>query len=78
MTTLDDTTWRDDALCTQVGGDIFYPETGESARPAKSICARCDVRSQCLQYALDNHEEHRVWGGTTETDRRKLNRRSAA
>lgn len=47
---------------------------------AKTYCASCPVVDQCLEYALAIGEEHGVWGGTSETERRMIlkRRRSAA
>jgi WhiB family transcriptional regulator, redox-sensing transcriptional regulator len=64
----------DDALCAQTDPDAFYPEKGGSTREAKAMCLRCDVREQCLTYALDNDERFGVWGGLTERERRKVKR----
>lgn len=65
--------WRKDALCQQVGHpELWFPETGESAEPAKSVCRNCPVRQLCLQFALDRREIHGVWGGATEPERRAL------
>ena len=41
------------ALCAQVDPDLFFPDKGESPRPAKRVCASCEVRAECLQDALD-------------------------
>lgn len=64
--------WRDDALCQQTDPEAFFPEKGGSTRDAKRICASCEVRSQCLQYALANEERFGIWGGLSERERRKL------
>jgi WhiB family redox-sensing transcriptional regulator len=50
-------------------------ETFDSDRPteAKRICAGCQVRDACLQYALTNRESG-VWGGTTDSERSKMRR----
>jgi WhiB family redox-sensing transcriptional regulator len=64
--------WYDDALCAQVDHDSFYPELGGSTVDAKKVCAGCDVREKCLEYALENNERHGVWGGLSEQQRRKL------
>lgn len=64
--------WYADALCAQVDYDIFYPEDGGTTRPARSTCASCDVREKCRDYALANDELWGIWGGTTESERRKL------
>jgi WhiB family redox-sensing transcriptional regulator len=39
---------------------------------AKLVCARCPVRGECLDYALRVREPLGVWGGLTESERRKL------
>lgn len=39
---------------------------------AKAICAECDVAIECLHFALDAREQHGIWGGTTEAERRSL------
>jgi WhiB family redox-sensing transcriptional regulator len=39
---------------------------------AKAVCARCPVRSHCAAYALSTGEPHGIWGGFTETERRRL------
>jgi WhiB family redox-sensing transcriptional regulator len=72
--------WTERARCTEIGGDMFFPEHGESPARAKRVCARCDVRPQCLEYALSNNERFGVWGGTSEYERRQMRRqlRSAA
>jgi WhiB family redox-sensing transcriptional regulator len=69
--------WYDDALCAQVDQDMFYPEKGGSTVEAKRVCGMCRVRQQCLDYALANHERHGIWGGVSERDRRKLERRAS-
>lgn len=60
------------ALCTQVDPEIFFPDKGGPTSAAKAVCARCDVRTKCLTWAVDNGERYGVWGGVSERDRRKL------
>lgn len=69
--------WREDALCAEVGLDLFYPERGGSTRLGQIVCAKCDVRSQCLDYALNNEEKHGIWGGESTGARRKKLRQVA-
>lgn len=64
--------WMQDALCAQTDPDVFFPEKGGTSAPAKSICAGCDVRPECLHYAVRTQQRHGVWGGTSERDRAKL------
>ena len=66
MTGLD---WQNHALCLQVGGDHWFPEVGQPTRTAKAICAACEVRVECLQYALADPNLRGVWGGTSQRDR---------
>ena len=65
--------WHDDALCAQVDvGDMFFPEKGGSTAEAKTICAGCDVREQCLEWALENQERFGIFGGKSERERRRI------
>ncbi|WP_330460826.1 WhiB family transcriptional regulator [Streptomyces sp. NBC_00820] len=67
-------TWQAQALCAQTGADFFFPEPGSSVREAKRICGMCEMRSACLDYALDNDERFGVWGGLSEKERLALRR----
>jgi WhiB family redox-sensing transcriptional regulator len=64
--------WRDRAACRGTDPDLFFPDRGESADPARQICARCPARQPCLAYALDTGITHGIWGGLTERERRVL------
>jgi WhiB family redox-sensing transcriptional regulator len=68
--------WQADALCAQTDPEAFFPEKGGSTRDAKKICASCEVRAQCLEYALKNDERFGIWGGLSERERRKLRKRA--
>ena len=54
---------------------MFFPGRGESAGPARRVCARCPVRQPCLDYAITNRIVHGIWGGLTERERRALQSR---
>ena len=69
--------WQSDALCAQTDPEAFFPEKGGSTRDAKRICTACDVRDECLEYALENDERFGIWGGLSERERRKLKRRAS-
>jgi WhiB family redox-sensing transcriptional regulator len=60
----------------QTDPEAFFPENGGSTREAKRICTSCEVRSQCLEYALDHDERFGIWGGLSERERRRLKRRN--
>jgi hypothetical protein len=64
--------WRDRAACRGADPELFFPERGGSADPARRICARCPVRQPCLEYALGHGIRDGVWGGLAERDRREL------
>ena len=68
--------WQERALCAQTDPDIFFPEKGGSTRDAKRICTGCEVKAQCLDYALENDERFGIWGGLSERERRKLKKRA--
>ena len=68
--------WQTDSLCAQTDPEAFFPEKGGSTRDAKKICASCEVRAQCLEYALANDERFGIWGGLSERERRKLRKRA--
>jgi WhiB family transcriptional regulator, redox-sensing transcriptional regulator len=67
--------WRELAACRGTDLDVFFPERGESAGPARQVCAACPVREPCLDYAISNRISHGIWGGLTERERRALQSR---
>lgn len=71
--------WRNDAACRDQDPDLFFPigSTGpavEQADEAKKVCMTCDVREQCLEFALASNQDAGIWGGLTEDERRTLKR----
>ena len=66
--------WQDRALCAQTDPEAFFPEKGGSTREAKKICTGCEVKSECLEYALANDERFGIWGGLSERERRRIKR----
>ena len=72
----DEQEWQERALCAQTDPEAFFPEKGGSTREAKKICTGCEVRSDCLEYALANDERFGIWGGLSERERRRLRRRA--
>jgi WhiB family redox-sensing transcriptional regulator len=67
--------WQERALCAQTDPEAFFPEKGGSTREAKKVCVSCEVRAECLEYALENDERFGIWGGLSERERRKPKRR---
>ncbi len=68
--------WQGRALCAQTDPEAFFPEKGGSTREAKRVCVGCDVKAECLEYALANDERFGIWGGLSERERRKLKKRA--
>lgn len=66
--------WMGEGICAQTGPELFFPDRGGSVTEAKELCADCPIRSECLEYALDNGERFGVWGGLSERERRAVAR----
>jgi WhiB family redox-sensing transcriptional regulator len=69
--------WRTLGACRDEDPELFFPVTskGPAARQlvaAKAICAGCVVSRECLRYALENRQDHGVWGGTSEEERKLM------
>lgn len=69
--------WLDAGACRDEDPDLFFPVA--SAGPglvqvaaAKAVCARCAVRERCLRFALAASQDHGVWGGMSEEERRAI------
>jgi WhiB family redox-sensing transcriptional regulator len=70
-----DLSWKTNGACRWVEPELFFPVSDADAEPAKQVCAECGVRERCLDFALDVREFEGVWGGTTGSERRALQRR---
>jgi WhiB family redox-sensing transcriptional regulator len=68
--------WQERALCAQTDPEAFFPEKGGSTREAKRVCLACEVRAECLEYALANDERFGIWGGLSERERRRVKKRA--
>jgi WhiB family transcriptional regulator, redox-sensing transcriptional regulator len=83
MTALDNRAGRwSRAACMNADPELFFPisTSGPAVRQvaqAKSVCARCQIQQECLDYALKAGSVQGIWGGTTENERRLLRRRMA-
>ena len=67
------TGWQDHALCAQVDPELWFPEEGQSGRPAKLICRRCPVQAECRDAALAQPERYGIWGGVSYKERLGFN-----
>lgn len=66
-----------DALCAEIDPDLWFPQTKDGSKKdsyynmeqAKRFCSQCPLTVQCLLTAIQNNEEHGIWGGSTPRDR---------
>ncbi|WP_433017983.1 WhiB family transcriptional regulator [Kribbella sp. CA-294648] len=73
--------WRHRAACLSEEADLFFPIGSSDAAyqqidEAKAVCHRCDVRAECLDWALRIGQDHGVWGGLSPDERDALRRRT--
>ena len=66
------TEWMADANCRDTNPEVFFPSDGLGVKEAQKICSVCEVALECLEYALENHIDHGVWGGKSERERRRI------
>lgn len=75
-----DDEWQLRAACRGPHAAVFYPPESSERRDdkaarevrAKEICRTCSVTEPCLEYALKIRENHGIWGGLSEAERRNL------
>ena len=73
-----DAEWRERAACLHYPAVLFFglddsespAERRAREDSAKRICMACEVRRECLDYALATKEPYGIWGGLTEIERR--------
>lgn len=61
--------WATQAACKHKPIEWFYPRSGTRPLRALRICSDCEVKSECLEYAIEHHQHWGVWGGMTERQR---------
>jgi len=66
------TEWMNRGRCRDVSWKIFFPRDGTGVVVARTICAACPVCRECLDYALEHHIDHGVWGGSSERERARI------
>ena len=49
--------------CHNSDPEVFFSDQSEEIAYAKSLCAACPVKKQCLEGALSRQEPAGVWGG---------------
>jgi WhiB family redox-sensing transcriptional regulator len=66
--------WQVRANCAGMATELFFPERGEPHTEAKAVCDACEVKVECLEFALSSAEQYGIWGGYSERARRKMRR----
>jgi len=71
--------WVHRARCKDEDPELFFPvgTTGPAAlqiERARTICMQCEVRTECLEWAMVTGQDAGVWGGLSEDERRALRR----
>lgn len=64
--------WMDEALCSEVATELFFPGFGESGFQARMVCGLCPVAEACLRYAVDERIHYGIWGGKSPAERREI------
>lgn len=68
--------WREKALCRGMDTNFFFPLLGvnmKQVREIKAICAKCPVKVECLDIALEQDiDNHGFFGGTSANERRLI------
>jgi len=72
--------WRAAGACLSADPDLFFPISAKGPAEkqiarAKTICAGCRVRQECLEFAITHDLTYGIWGGTTLEDRQRARRR---
>jgi WhiB family redox-sensing transcriptional regulator len=78
------TDWRTAGACLSADPDLFFPiavgpvavgtAAGNEVSRALRICDGCQVRRQCLDFAIRTGEVNGIWGGTTPEERIRARR----
>jgi WhiB family redox-sensing transcriptional regulator len=70
-----DTSWMARGNCRDESPARFFPSDGVGVEVARRVCAGCPVKAPCLEYALVHRIDHGVWGGCSERERRRIQKR---
>lgn len=74
-------TWMKNALCKEVGPNdaLFFPKNKKNNKYEidliKKLCSACLVTAECLNYALTEGFTDAAWGGLTQEELRKLQKK---
>jgi WhiB family redox-sensing transcriptional regulator len=68
--------WQEQKACSVDTHRYFFNYREAAVAKAKAICGGCPVKDECLDHAMNEPEEHGLWGGLTESERVSLSRRA--
>jgi WhiB family redox-sensing transcriptional regulator len=73
------TNWRAAGACLSADPDLFFPiavgtAADDQVSQALRVCGDCQVRRQCLDFAMQTGEASGIWGGTTPEERIRARR----
>lgn len=63
------------AACREVDPEIFFPVSAINSAAAKYVCWSCQMRQECLDYAIDTGQQFGIWGGENLEERQAEVRR---
>ena len=71
--------WQEHGSCRSADPTLFFHPQNERGsarakrdRTAKQVCAACNVRLECADYAVRAREPYGVWGGLSEEERERI------
>lgn len=71
--------WQQHARCRGMDSSVFFSPSGEQGaekqareKKARAVCGRCPVIEACAWTAMSGPEPYGVWGGMSESERRRL------
>lgn len=73
--------WQHLAACRGAADAELWHPVGSSigaqlqADDAKAVCSTCPVKEHCLRFALQQRIDHGIYGGLTESERRRIHQR---
>lgn len=56
--------WSERSACAHEDPEMFFSDASAAIKAAKEVCnTRCEVKSECLEEALESHDTHGTRGG---------------
>jgi WhiB family transcriptional regulator, redox-sensing transcriptional regulator len=72
--------FMEEAACRGMGPDLFFLNEDEKSiniiklAEARTVCFKCKVQKECLDFATENNIKSGIWAGTTPLQRKALRR----